>query len=561
MVRMVSAFSLGRGATGEAAERRRNLIAISIASFLASVGFMVVMPFLPGLLREVTGGDAASTGLWLGFAISIAPLMTALTGPIWTSLGDRFGRKAMLERSIVCIGIGIGLMAVATSPIHVVALRGVVGGLGGVSVAALAAITATTPRREIGPAVGTLQAAQTAGAMFGPLLGGVLGAIVGMRDSFILSAVIFVVALFLIHWLYREVPTLVEAPVRATREATRKGGALGVGIAVALIAAFVLQFIEGTFMILFPVELERLGVTDDVFPMVYGVGLSVTYLAATVAAAVAGRMSGGRSPMYLMRMMSLVSLLLLIPMAFVATWWEFIGVRVLLALVAGAGPTLAYAAVAATASPEQRGKMVSLASSAGILGWAASPLTAGALIQISPTLLIVLDVVLFAAVALLLLAAERGLLDPIAGLFQNRQALLSPRAGLAALRPSFGLAGPLGLLDRLPAPSSLLTRRPAVARFSSAEVAEALNGRLRGERADSILAMAAQTSRWMPDEPQQAFRDVPNLADRVPTILYQIRQGGDPEQIGRRLSPLGGGWPVRRTVEIASDLIARELNR
>jgi len=156
MVRMVSAFSLGRGATGEAAERRRNLIAISVACFLASVGFMVVMPFLPGLLREVTGGDGASTGLWLGFAISIAPLMTALTGPLWTSMGERFGRKAMLERSIVCIGIGIGLMAVATSPIHVVALRGIVGGLGGVSVAALAAITATTPRREIGPAVGTL---------------------------------------------------------------------------------------------------------------------------------------------------------------------------------------------------------------------------------------------------------------------------------------------------------------------------------------------------------------------------------------------------------------------
>src|SRR5215211_6150319 len=87
MVRMVSAFSLGRGATGEAAERRRNLIAISVASFLASVGFMVVMPFLPGLLREVTGGDGASTGLWLGFAISIAPLMTALTGPLWTAMG------------------------------------------------------------------------------------------------------------------------------------------------------------------------------------------------------------------------------------------------------------------------------------------------------------------------------------------------------------------------------------------------------------------------------------------------------------------------------------------
>ena len=443
MVRMVSAFSLGRGAAGAAAERRRNLIAISIACFLSSVGFMVIMPFLPGLLREVTGSDAAGSGLWLGLAISIAPLATALCGPIWTSLGERFGHKAMLERSVVCIGVGIGLMAIATSPIHVVALRGIIGGLGGVSVAALAAITATTPRRDIGPAVGTLQAAQTAGAMFGPLLGGVLGAIVGMRESFVLSAAIFVVALGLIHVMYREVPAIVEAPARAARETNRQTGTLGVGIAVALIAAFFLQFIEGSFMILFPIELERLGVGDDVFPIIYGVGLSVTYLAATVAAAVAGRLSGKRSPIWLMSVSATASLVLLVPMAFVATWWQFIGLRVLLALVAGAGPTLAYAAVAATAPPERRGQMVSFASSAGILGWAASPLTAGALIQISPALLLALDGVIFAGVALMLLAAERGLLDPIADFVQHRHLHLSPRAGLDALRPS--LAGPRDL--------------------------------------------------------------------------------------------------------------------
>ena len=73
--------------------------------------------------------------------------------------------------------------------------------------------------------------------------------------------------------------------------------------------------------------------------------------------------------------------------------------------------------------------------------------------------------------------------------------------------------------------------------------------------------LAGQTSRWLPDDPRRAFAEVPQYADRVPTILYQIRQGGDPEVIGRRLSPLGGGWPVRRSVEIAAGLIAGELNR
>jgi len=263
--------------------------------------------------------------------------------------------------------------------------------------------------------------------------------------------------------------------------------------------------------------------------------------------------------MWLMGAVSVISLALLVPMAFVGTWWQFIALRVLLALVAGAGPTLAYAAVANAAEPERRGQMVSLASSAGILGWAASPLTAGALIQISPTLLLLLDGMLFALVAAVLIAFERGLLDPLGALIQRRSTLFSPRSGLAALRPA--LAGPRGLLDRLQQSSATRPSQPKIERYTAGEVAEALAGRRQGPRAQRALEMAAQTARWLPAEPKTAFREVGRYADRVPTILHQIRGGAEPEEIGRRLSPLGGGWPVRRTVEIASDLIARELNR
>ncbi|MCC6175926.1 MAG: MFS transporter [Chloroflexi bacterium] len=558
MMRSIAAFSAQQRTSTADTDRRRNLLAVSVASFLASVGFMVVMPVLPGLIREVTGDDPAAAGLWLGLAISVSPLLTALTGPIWAALGERYGRKSMIQRSLLCIGIGIGLMALAASPIHVVGLRAIIGGLGGVSVAALAAITATTPRRDLGPAVGVLQAAQTAGSMFGPLLGGLLGALVGMRESFVLAAVIFIVAIGLVQWLYREVPPLEETSARSGREPGRAASALGTGVVVALLAAFILQFVEGTFVVLMPLELERLGVDADALPTIYGIGLSVTYLAATVAAAAGGRLSGRWSPTTLMRGTLLVGVGLLLPLTLVSAWWHFVGLRVLLALVVGAGPTLAYAAAAAAASPERRAHVVSLASSAGILGWAASPLTAGALIQYSSALLLVINAALYVVLALVLLAYDRGLLDRLSLRLPAWPHALSVRP---VLRPS--LAGPRGWLNRLPYPMAVagtLVRRPAQ-RYSVGEVVRALRGASSGKRTEAILDVAAEPARWLPSEPRRAFREVPRCVDRLPTILYLYRKGEDPEAIGRRLSPLGGRWPVERTVEIAADLIARHLNR
>ena len=334
MVRIFSALSAGRGATRADAARRRNLLALSLATFLASVGFMIVMPLLPGLIRESVGGDGAQVGPWLGLAIGVSPLLTALTGPFWSVLGDRFSRKAMIQRSLVCIGIGIGLLALASSPLHVVALRAFIGALGGVSVAALAAVAATTPRRDLGPAVGTLQAAQTGGAMVGPLVGGLLGGLVGMREAFVISAAVFGGAILLVQRLYREtdarpaeaVATEAEgAP--ATRAPRPPDGHLPAGrrrqtrdrpiaaTTVVLLAAFVAHFVEGSFIVLLPLQLERLGVATESLPWVFGLGLSAAALAATVAGAAGGRLTRGRSAHRLLCVVLALGMLTLAPLA------------------------------------------------------------------------------------------------------------------------------------------------------------------------------------------------------------------------------------------------------
>ncbi len=420
MVQILSSFSAAPSALSAEAASRRNNLAITLAAFLASVGFMVVMPSLPGLIREVAGADLGRSGLWLGLAIGVSPLLTAITGPMWAIVGARYGHKPMIERSLVFIGIGIGLMALASSPLQVVGLRAVIGGLGGVSITALAALTASTPRRELGRAVGALQAAQTAGSMVGPLIGGALGVLLGMRQSFVVSGAIFGMALLLVHWLYREEAARpADSSPRPARGGAPSGGGLGAGMAVALLAAFVMQFVEGGFIVLLPLQVERLGATGDSLPWVIGAGLSATYLAASIAAAVGGRLVGRRSATSLLGWVLLLGLLALPPLALAATWWQFVALRVLLALLVGAGPTFAYSLAATLAPPERRGAMVSLISSAGIFGWAASPLAAGALIQVSPSLLLGLDAGLYALLGVTLWAAERGLVDRLPGALQG----------------------------------------------------------------------------------------------------------------------------------------------
>ena len=563
MLRVLSAFAAGRGADRAAADRRRNLLAVSLASFLASVGFMVATPVLPGLLTQVTTPDSLGAGLgvglWFGLAISVAPLLTAMTGPLWAAMGERFGHRAMIERSLVCIGIGLALMAISQSPLHVVACRALIGALGGTSVAALAAITTTTPRRDLGPAVGTLQAAQTAGAMVGPLLGGLVGGLIGVRESFGVAALMFVVALGLVRWLYREIPAVApEAPARSGRVGEGGGRAVGLGLAVVLIAAFTFQFVEGTFIVLLPFQLERLGVASDWMTLVYGVGLSITYLAATIAAAVGGRLTKRWSAASMMPWVLAGGLLVLVPMAFASQWWQFLGLRILLAAVAGAAPTLAYSAGASVATPERRARVVALVSSAGILGWAASPLTAGALIQVDPVLQLAANAVLYALLGGLLVAWNRGYLDRLArpGWLATPR-LHAPRR--PALLPSVG--GPRDLLDRLHAPSTPRPTRRKTPAYTPAEVRAALVGSLGGPRADAILEVAAAPARWLPTDTLRAFDHLSRYGDRLPTILHLYRAGEDAESIGRRFGPLGGGWAVERTVEIASELIAKQLNR
>src|SRR5262249_20890513 len=106
---------------------QRNVYVVTVSSFLGYTGFTLVMPFLPLFIRQLGVTDVGRIAAWTGVSLGVTPALTAVLAPWWGRLGDRFGRKVMLERSMFSFVILMALTARVTHPWHVLAIRTVQG--------------------------------------------------------------------------------------------------------------------------------------------------------------------------------------------------------------------------------------------------------------------------------------------------------------------------------------------------------------------------------------------------------------------------------------------------
>src|SRR3954465_11913435 len=102
---------------------QRNVFAVTAASFMGYTGFTLVMPFLPLFIRQLGVTDVGEIAMWTGVSLGVTPALTALLAPAWGRLGDRYGRKVMVERSMVSFVVLMAAMAYVTRPWQVLTLR------------------------------------------------------------------------------------------------------------------------------------------------------------------------------------------------------------------------------------------------------------------------------------------------------------------------------------------------------------------------------------------------------------------------------------------------------
>jgi len=141
--------------------------ALMITMLLAALDQTIVATALPTITSDLGGLDELS---WVVTAYLLAS--TAST-PIWGKLSDLYGRKLMLQSSVVIFTIGSILAGLSQSMLQLISTRALQGlGAGGLMVLIMAVIADVVSPRERGRYIGAFGAVFGVASVIGPLLGG-----------------------------------------------------------------------------------------------------------------------------------------------------------------------------------------------------------------------------------------------------------------------------------------------------------------------------------------------------------------------------------------------------
>jgi MFS transporter, DHA1 family, tetracycline resistance protein len=163
------------------------LVCILVTIFLDMLGYGIVLPVLPRLIGELTGGTNAEAAVLGGYLVFSYSLMQFLFGPALGNLSDRFGRRPIIL--IALTGLTINYTIMGFSPnVAWLFVGQTIAGISGASVAtATAYIADITPKEQRAQRFGLIGAAIGLGFIAGPVVGGLLGSF-GPRVPFYAAA-------------------------------------------------------------------------------------------------------------------------------------------------------------------------------------------------------------------------------------------------------------------------------------------------------------------------------------------------------------------------------------
>jgi len=369
-------------------------------------GFTLVMPFLPLYIAELGTTDLREIAMWTGLTLGATPTVTAISAPLWGRVGDRYGSKVLVIRSLIAFILTKAAMGLVTAPWQLFALRALLGVFAGYGALTISMAAESAPKGKLAQAIGMVQTGHRLGPAVGPVIGGLLAPIVGLRNSFFVAAAFYAIALVAVIVFYKE-PREHNAPrkVRGGKAVLKHLIELP-GFLLALVVIFGLQTVDRSFGPVLPLYVAQVGIPVARIPIVTGILFSLGALSAAFGHHLAGALMR-KHPARRIIVTGTLLAAAAVGVIVVAPSLYFVGAAMLLfGISVGFATTTVYAVAGSSLPADAHATGFGVMTTASLLGLAVSPVIAGFIGGSGLQLVFMADVVLLVVVAALVL---RGL--------------------------------------------------------------------------------------------------------------------------------------------------------
>ncbi|HIX70740.1 MAG TPA: multidrug efflux MFS transporter [Candidatus Enterococcus stercoravium] len=300
----------------------QNLIVLWFGTFMAGIGFSLVMPFMSLYIDTLGDFTPQALNLWSGLAFSATFLVTTLISPWWGRLADQKGRKLMLLRASLGMAVVIGMMGLVTNVYQLVGLRLLQGVFSGYISNATALVATGTPKARSGQVLGTLSTGAVTGQLLGPLLGGVTATAFGYRTTFFITAsvlfVVFLLSLFFVHEEFTPVEKEALQPASAILKELKYPHVV-IGM---FVTTMIIQASNNSISPIISLYIRQLLGGSCNVTLVSGIIASIPGVATLLAAPRMGRLGDRIGSERVLAAGLILAIIVYLPMAFVSNVWQ-----------------------------------------------------------------------------------------------------------------------------------------------------------------------------------------------------------------------------------------------
>jgi len=389
-------------------QSKRNVIAAAAAGGIGFTGFTLVMPFLPLYIAELGVSDVGEIAMWTGLSLGATPTVTAISAPLWGRVGDKYGTKILVIRSLTAFILTKAGMAFVTAPWQLFALRALLGVFAGYGALTISMAAQSVPRDRMARAIGAVQTGHRLGPAIGPVIGGLLAPLVGLRNSFLFAAGFYVAAMVLILVVYKDPPLQRAADQHRGGWEVFSGLMRLPGFVLALFVIFGLQTVDRSFGPVLPLFVAQVGVEPQRVPIVSGILFSLGAMSAAFGSQLAARLLKYQSAQGVIVTGTATAAVALATIVVAPTLWLVAASMVVVGLAIGVATTSIYSVAGGLLPADAHATGFGIMTTASLMGLAISPVVAGFIGGSGLRYVFVADVALLIVLAVLVARKMRA---------------------------------------------------------------------------------------------------------------------------------------------------------